>query len=290
MRHAKPRKSKTPAIVTGLVLMGVTGLCVAGLLSHNTPQKPETSHVQTENPTPGSSDEAPKKPVKSQEKAPGSPASTAAVSPTQGHTAKAERKAPPIAATEKPAPPIAHPTEGHGWKLDPAYSLKWGQTYTVTFNDSDSLKTLKPYVKTSVDQLNNMSEMKSAHIRFVIIDKSTNQTEPSGCSNGHTFTFGLKSGVEKDEQAYAYALGCRVWVDNTLWDQGVPGNPPEYQIKNIVTHEFGHLIGLEHCNKEAGLNPIMCEEGEPRPLEKLGLFRDPDLEGIRNLIKNSERV
>lgn len=278
MRHAKPRKSKTPAILTGLVLVGVTGLCVAGLLGHNT-HKPETSHVQTEHPTPGSNDKAPKNPVKRQEKAAGSPASTAPVNRTQGHLGD---KAPAAASKPEVPQPQMQPAKGHGWNLSTDTGLTRNHTYVIAFGDAESVKTLKPYAEIGVNQLNAMPEMKSAHIKFALTDEIHPRvlTNPQ-CVEPYTYVFTMKHQAKGDNY-YAATYACDVWVNIEDW-----ASAPEYQKENIVTHEFGHLLGLDHCTKEAGLNPIMCEEGEPTPLERHGLFRVPDLDGIRQLIKRS---
>lgn len=101
MQHAKPRKtSKIPAIVAALAMLGVTGLCVGGLLSNPT-EKPKTTQSQTESPTPGSSDEAPKLPTESQDKAAGNSGPTTTDSPSQGSTANTGGKSPATASTGK---------------------------------------------------------------------------------------------------------------------------------------------------------------------------------------------
>ncbi|WP_159064478.1 matrixin family metalloprotease [Streptomyces olivochromogenes] len=182
------------------------------------------------------------------------------------------------------------PTKGHGWKLSNNTGLKRNQTYVVTFRDEESRKKLKPYVKIGLDQLNAMPEMKSAHIRFNIANKNHYVPLP-GKDNyqarpgTYTFVYGLKSWPKGDWSSST--MGGVVWINEGYWYKTGKLHAHDYAVKNIVTHELGHLLGLDHCDKEAGLNPLMCELGDPRTFERQGLFREPDLNGIRYLIINA---
>lgn len=167
MQHAKPRKkSKVPAIVAGLALLGVTGLCVGGLLS-NPSEKPKATQSQTESPGPGSSDEAPKEPTQGQEKAAGNPGPTTTESSSQGSTANTGGKSPATASTGKP---------DTGKSPSPAGSTP-APVVTITPKPSPSVPTKKPDPVTPVPP-------KPVYQFFIADDSKQNRTwcdtRPSG--------------------------------------------------------------------------------------------------------------
>jgi hypothetical protein len=117
MRHAKTRpiyKRLIPYVV-GLSLLGVTGLCVGGVLS----EKPETPEVQLDMKgpdTPGPSDEAPKTAEEGQARKDRSleatdvPQSPESRSPATGVAAPTESPASPEKGSESPEKPSATAT------------------------------------------------------------------------------------------------------------------------------------------------------------------------------------
>lgn len=183
---------------------------------------------------------------------------------------------------------------GHSAEASTSTTIAHHQTYSVTFRDTESRKTLAPYVAISLKQLNEMPEVRAADITFKVSEKNHLIPVPvteddSPCGDANELIFGLRDNVDNVSFARQCDPGEGVaWIDKSYWDEK---SLPDPDIHNVITHELGHLLGLHHpesgCDTTTPTRPILCavlpayQEGD-----SIGLFREHDLAAIRNLIND----
>ncbi|GAA2355106.1 hypothetical protein [Streptomyces cuspidosporus] len=208
--------------------------------------------------------------------------------------------------------------EGTGWKLEsgsPYFitNLTHNSTYTLSFVTQKSRSWLTSYLKVPVQQLNAMPEVKNAGIKFVLsttIEGGTNYQNKKYCAGPqHHIMFHLKYRPLDGKKGMSRALPCYNTKTNAAWG-GYVEMDTEYWTStgkentwfgsnktkahamtlNAVTHELGHMMGLDHPD------PSKFSPNENRPVmtspnggylnSNGGKFTAADLRGIRKLVSN----
>ncbi|MGW4223053.1 hypothetical protein ACWEG1_06300 [Streptomyces bauhiniae] len=208
---------------------------------------------------------------------------------------------------------------GTGWQIatkDGIHSLDTKDPYLFTFADSASRTRLTPYAQAVAAQLNDVTGL-----TFTV--STTIEAPPtSGCPAEHHLILGVKyrpSGIagmswagncytnrpgQEDDHA---AWGGVTWLDSEYWSTSswFSSDPTvnTAKTKNAVTHEIGHLIGLDHPNQDLdgdgtvenfecaktyyGYLPVMCSpNGGYNTTSGGGQFTSIDTPGLRQLVAN----
>lgn len=210
--------------------------------------------------------------------------------------------------------------EGVGWislyshypDLYKIHSIDISEPYVFNWYNAETRTTLKPYVEDIAAQLEAITGGE-----FVVsndIDTRTSYT----CSNqpDHVITMFMyyrptgKSGISRAYPCYSTsdfsAWGGMVAMDNEYWTNPnwFSTNPEinEAKTRNAVTHEVGHIMGLDHPNAHnadgthipydclnggTGLQPVMCSpNGGAQNYIDGGEFQEWDIAGLQQMVAN----
>lgn len=225
----------------------------------------------------------------------------AAVAVTTAFTATAE------AAT--PGQVVAGP----GWNLispEQTTSLAPG-TYTIQFDSTAARTRLTPYLKLAAANTTKLTP----GVKFVV-STTIQKRVTTGCQKAGTLVASLEYRpiVKK---GYSWAGNCYRLTDHSLFSGALrfdtewwyphwfstTASTNTYRIRNSVTHEFGHAIGLGHPNKdlnhdgkvadyECPLNtdksrPLMCSPNGGRVTSTgAGNYTPLDTPGLKALVAN----
>ncbi|MFF4396629.1 hypothetical protein [Streptomyces sp. NPDC001480] len=215
------------------------------------------------------------------------------------------------------ASPASAANEGTGWKLEsgkPYYisSLAHHSTYTISFVTQKSRSFLTTYLKIPVQQLNAMPEVRNAGIKFVLsttVEGGTNYRNKKYCAGPqHHIMFGLKY-QPLGQKGMSRALPCTnlnthaawggyVEMDTEYWTStgkennwfGSNKTKAHAMTVNAVTHELGHMMGLDHPDPSKfspnETKPVMTSPNGGYLNTNGGKYTAADLRGIRKLVSN----
>lgn len=208
---------------------------------------------------------------------------------------------------------------GTGWKIatkDGIHSLS-PRAYVITFADTASRTRLTPYAQAAATQLTSVTGT-----TFTVT--TTIETPPAvgSCPAEHHLILGVKyRPVGTVGMSYAWncytnrpgsvddhaAWGGWTWIDSEYWSTSSwfssNSTVNTAKVKNAVTHEIGHLVGLDHPNYDKdgdgkvesyecartyyGYLPVMCSpNGGYTTSSGGGQFTSIDTPGLRQLVKN----
>lgn len=213
--------------------------------------------------------------------------------------------------------------EGEGWQALyvelPSYKIKSIDTsipFKFIWENEYSRDLLRPYVEDTAAQLEYITGAD-----FIVsqeIDPRTSYT--CGSQPKHTITMfayyrpvgANRPGVSKAYPCYNTAndsaWGGMITMDNEYWEEEnwFSADPVvnEAYIRNAVTHEIAHVLGLDHPNEEdangvniplsclnggTGLQPVMCSpNGGYRNAVDGGEFTEWDIAGLQQLVANHD--
>ncbi|AWT42543.1 MULTISPECIES: hypothetical protein [Streptomyces] len=208
---------------------------------------------------------------------------------------------------------------GPGWRIateDGIHSLSPRQ-YLFTFADTASRTRLTPYAQAVAEQLTAVTGT-----TFTVT--TTIETPPAvgSCPAEHHMILGVKyrpTGAQGMSRAwncytnrpgqpdYHAAWGGWTWIDSEYWYANwfsTNATVNTARIKNAITHEIGHLVGLAHPNTDVdgdglvedyecvrttyGYLPVMCAPGLGGydTADGGGDFTSKDTPGLRQLVAN----
>lgn len=207
---------------------------------------------------------------------------------------------------------------GTGWKIatkDGIHSLS-PKPYVFTFTSTSSRTRLTPYAKAVAAQLTAVTGTS-----FTV--STTIETPPAvgSCPKEHHLILGVKYrpvGTKGTSHAwpcftnrpgqpdYRSVWGGWAWLDSEYWYSSwfsTNSTVNTAKVRNAVTHEIGHLAGLDHpnydrdhdgkvenyeCYKDSsGNTPVMCSpNGGYLGSTSGGKFTTADVNGLKQLVKN----
>ncbi|WP_328739785.1 ricin-type beta-trefoil lectin domain protein [Streptomyces erythrochromogenes] len=222
------------------------------------------------------------------------------------------------AAAAPTTPAAAAPPQGEGWKLSGA--TKWLTTgYTIKFYDQKSADWLGPYVQASAADLRRITNLPVAvdtkpvgwdYVRpkgEVIVGVLHRPCVPpagegSMGSTGWkivrdgTGTANLSCGFTSSSVAETVTSG-HAYIDDSFFTAA--GKPTaamgETYMRNHVSHELGHTLGLAHANRsltksdcvkgtDSGQFPVMCSPTYAYQDKRAGTYvQQYDVQGLRRL-------
>jgi hypothetical protein len=203
---------------------------------------------------------------------------------------------------------------GNGWKAATEhgiYSLS-PEPYVIVFADTTARTKLTPYLTGPAAQVTSEVGV------TVTVSTTIDTTDATSCPAKHRIVvhygyqpMGLK-GMSQARPCYAIADGSawgghilmdsEYWTTNS-WFSTDPVKNDSYR-KNAVTHELGHILGLDHPNEDrdkdgtvesyecvttsTGTRPVVCSpSGGYLNSVDAGKFTPPfDLPGLRQLLAN----
>ncbi|WP_394436314.1 gluzincin family metallopeptidase [Streptomyces sp. SGAir0957] len=221
-----------------------------------------------------------------------------------------------VLATSQATAAVAY--SGTGWKIatkDGVHSLS-PRPYVITFTDSASRTRLTPYAKATASQLTE-----ATGTAFTVTTTLESAPAVGGCPAEHHLILGLKyrpSGTVGMSVAYSCytnrpgqvddhaAWGGWSWIDTEYWQANwfsTNATVNTAKIKNAITHEIGHMVGLDHPNVDLdgdgkvengecvrtakGYLPVMCSpNGGYTTSGGGGLFTSRDTPGLTQLVAN----
>jgi hypothetical protein len=204
---------------------------------------------------------------------------------------------------------------GKGWKaLAGIHSLSGdGTGYTIQFASADAKTKLSPAAKQAAAQLTSVTG-----IKFTISTTIKASTEACATTPRHVLTLGAKYRPLDGQAGMSGGWNCYNTADHSAWG-GWAWIDTEYftvpnwfstdktvnasKIKNAITHELGHTIGLDHPNKDlngdgtvAGFEcdltsdkflPVMCSpNGGYTAAATGGNFTSLETPGLKQLAAN----
>jgi hypothetical protein len=214
--------------------------------------------------------------------------------------------------------PTVGPVSGTGWNTQTVTidgtdyrvnALPHNTEFYITYGDTASMNTLKPYALVSARALNAIPSVVAAGIHFNCYSTVEKLTEPAGAvypeaspAKFHinlTLRKGSGSGMSWTNTSVLnnrFAWGGDIWIDPEYF------NVPNWFttnkalntviIHNTVSHEIGHAIGLNHpaaFKVPAGRAvPVMTPgpSGGYQSTVHQGLYTAYDTTGINNLVAN----
>ncbi|MFG2359424.1 hypothetical protein [Streptomyces sp. NPDC048521] len=203
--------------------------------------------------------------------------------------------------------------KGTGWKAETAqgiYSLS-PDPYTIVFANSTARTKLTKYFTGPAAQV-------TTSIGVKITVSTTIDTTTATCPSRHRivvhYTYrpmGTK-GMSQARPCYAIADGSawgghlymdsEYWTSSTWFSSNATTN--EARRKDAVSHELGHILGLDHPNTDldrdgvvengecvrnsAGLRPLLCSPNRGNPPSTAGgkFTTEFDLRGLRQMLAN----
>lgn len=220
-------------------------------------------------------------------------------------------------APEARAASTAPVYSGAGWRIwteNQIHSLD-SAPYTFTFASTAARTKLTPYIKAAASQLATITG-----VTFIV--STTVEAPPTaGCPAWHHLIVGLKyrpSGIRGESitatctttnpgQPSNYAAWGGTAMIDTEWFYShwftADATLNSVRIKNGITHETGHLVGLDHPNKDLnkdgkvtltecqrtvhGYLPVMCGSAGGYTFKSGGgKFTSRDIPGLQQLVKN----
>jgi hypothetical protein len=210
--------------------------------------------------------------------------------------------------------------QGTGWSIateDDIHSLDIEDPYLFTFADTASRTRLTPYATAVATQLHEVTGL-TITVTTII------EAPPAegSCPAEHHMILGVKYrpiGIAAMSHAYPCytnrpgqpdyhaAWGGWTWIDSEYWYANwfsTNSTVNTARIKNAVTHEIGHLVGLGHPNTDidgdgivedyecvrtvSGYLPVMCAPGLGGATTEWGggRFTSRDTPGLEQLVAN----
>jgi hypothetical protein len=210
------------------------------------------------------------------------------------------------------------------FKVDSGIASVDASTYTVVFDTQASHDTLKPYFVKAVTQVNGISASIGSTFKVVVSDTLYTTGSASTAPPYHTIVARLSTTLPTGISTtgpYWYGskinYGSNINMNAGYWASD--SNIPAFEKWNLVTHEFGHALGLTHpnshhvngtdvdqdCRKgtwsayntasygyQKSVVPVMCYGigGFQNNINAAGIFTPYDVQGIRFLITNRALV
>ncbi|WP_392838691.1 hypothetical protein [Streptomyces sp. LN500] len=202
---------------------------------------------------------------------------------------------------------------GPGWNLispTKTTSLAPG-TYTIEFDSTAARTKLTPYLKLSAANTQKLTP----GVKFVV-SATLQKRVTTGCQKARTIVVSLEY-RPLGKAGYSQGGNCFNNADHSLWSGFMridtewfyphwfskTASTNTYRIRNSITHEVGHAIGLGHPNKdlnhdgvvkdyECPLNkdktrPLMCSpNGGAVTSVGAGKYTPLDVPGVKALVAN----
>jgi hypothetical protein len=207
---------------------------------------------------------------------------------------------------------------GTGWKIatkDGIHSIS-PKPYVITFTDSTSRTRLTPYATAVATQLTDVTGT-----QFTVTTTLEAAPATGSCPTEHHLILGLKyrpigdAGVSVAYNCYTNrpdaeddhaAWGGWTWLDTEYWNAAwfsTNATINAARIKNAITHEIGHIVGLDHPNRDLDADgktedyecarttynylPVMCSpHGGYTTAGGGGLYTSRDTPGLKQLVAN----
>lgn len=192
---------------------------------------------------------------------------------------------------------------GTGWSATGSiYRIDKNATYYITFDDSIAMYRLTPYVKIFAADLTKYTGVK------VVVTRTIEKIDQNVAPKYHHWVLDYKYrpngaqgvSVTVPWHANGYSWGGYSYIDSEYWTWKLA----KYRIANIVSHEGGHMMGLEHPNsKDSNGNivnygcpkwgsparyPLMCfPNGGYQSDANGGKFTHYDQIGLKQMVLNA---
>ncbi|GAA3121610.1 hypothetical protein [Streptomyces echinatus] len=209
------------------------------------------------------------------------------------------------------ATPVYSGTGWRAWTANGIYSLA-PDGYTIVFADDTARTKLAPYFKTPANQVTTSVGVP------ITVTTALDDTPISSCPSRHAIVVHYlyrptgKAGVSKalacHDTADDSAWGGHLLIDSEYWTSSnwfsTNATLNDIYRKNVVSHELGHIFGLDHPNydrdkdgtvedfecvvSDAGWLPVECApNGGYRTSTGAGKFLTAyDLAGLKQLAAN----
>lgn len=156
-------------------------------------------------------------------------------------------------------------TEGNGWKLLPRITHIDTRPWEIAFHDTTSRTRLTPYAKNVAAELTSYLGVK------ITVTTKVVPTTVGKCPPSHTISYRWISKPDPTHPNRSFTGTCNwndatysayVYINSDYW---LPNSPiPEWLRMNVIWHESGHAIGLNHpttCPTNTyGVRPLMCAD------------------------------
>ncbi|QKV94498.1 RICIN domain-containing protein [Streptomyces sp. NA02950] len=227
-----------------------------------------------------------------------------------------------VMALKAPATPLktaAAAPHGEGWKLaGPGTSLSTG--YTIRFYDQKSADWLSRYAKASATDLRRVTHLPiTVDTKPVGWDYQRPKGEivmgvlkrpcvPPADGDSHGWkvvhdgsgTKNLSCGFFSSSVADTVTSG-HAYIDSSFFTSDGKPLPSwgETFMRNHISHEIGHTLGMTHANRSAtrgdcvkgsdsGEKPVMCTPADAYPDKRAGTYvQQFDVQGLRHLAKGA---